>query len=104
MTNNLMHPASCGNCGFTTTDVHLLAAHSCDVQAQGGRCEDFPCCGHEMGDCNGEKYGSDEAIKAHAMDHFDCEHEFGICRLEDEEPEDEDDDTYDEVAFTGSEY
>lgn len=27
-------------------------------------CEDFPCCGHEMGDCNGQKYGSDESIKA----------------------------------------
>lgn len=28
------------------------------------RCEDFPCCGHEAGDCDGSKYGSDEAIKA----------------------------------------
>ena len=27
-------------------------------------CEDFPCCGHEAGDCNGQKYGSDEAIMA----------------------------------------
>ena len=26
-------------------------------------CEDYPCCGHEMNDCNGTKYGSDEAIK-----------------------------------------
>jgi len=25
-------------------------------------CEDYPCCGHEMGDCEGQKYGSDEAI------------------------------------------
>ena len=25
-------------------------------------CEDFPCCGHELGDCNGQKYGSDESI------------------------------------------
>jgi hypothetical protein len=29
-------------------------------------CEDFPCCGHEAGDCNGQKYGSDESIKANA--------------------------------------
>lgn len=28
------------------------------------RCEDFPCCGHEAGDCNGGLYGSDESIKA----------------------------------------
>lgn len=26
-------------------------------------CEDFPCCGHEAGDCNGQKYGSDDSIK-----------------------------------------
>ena len=26
-------------------------------------CEDYPCCGHESGDCNGGKYGSDESIK-----------------------------------------
>lgn len=27
-------------------------------------CEDFPCCGHERGDCEGQLYGSDEDIKA----------------------------------------
>ena len=27
-------------------------------------CEDFPCCGHEQGDCDGQKYGSDAAIMA----------------------------------------
>lgn len=27
-------------------------------------CEDYPCCGHEMGDCRGLRYGSDESIKA----------------------------------------
>jgi len=26
-------------------------------------CEDFPCCGHEMGDCNGSLYDSDNLIK-----------------------------------------
>ena len=30
-------------------------------------CEDYPCCGHEMGDCEGKLYGSDEAIKARAI-------------------------------------
>ncbi len=25
-------------------------------------CEDYPCCGHELGDCEGQKYGSDESI------------------------------------------
>ena len=27
-------------------------------------CEDYPCCGHEMNDCRGQKYGSDESIIA----------------------------------------
>lgn len=60
----LPSPATCSTCGFTTSDIALLSGHSCDVQDNGGRCEDFPCCGHESGDCNGLLYGSDEAIKA----------------------------------------
>lgn len=62
----LPSPATCSTCGFTTSDIALLSGHSCDVQDNGGRCEDFPCCGHESGDCNGLLYGSDEAIKAAA--------------------------------------
>jgi len=31
-------------------------------------CEDWPCCGHEWGDCDGSKYGSDEAIKQAVYD------------------------------------
>lgn len=34
-------------------------------------CEDFPCCGHEAGDCNGEKYGSDESIWARVQAQWD---------------------------------
>lgn len=83
MTTYLPSEASCTTCGFTTRDIHLLANHSCDVQAQGGRCEDYPCCGHELGDCNGEKYGSDEAIKAYAMEHSTCDHENGYCEVQD---------------------
>ena len=26
-------------------------------------CEDYPCCGHEQGDCEGLRYGSDKSIK-----------------------------------------
>jgi hypothetical protein len=29
-------------------------------------CEDYPCCGHELNDCDGKKYGSDETIKEKA--------------------------------------
>jgi hypothetical protein len=36
-------------------------------------CEDFPCCGHEFGDCDGSKYGSDEEIKAAVWARMDDE-------------------------------
>ncbi len=36
-------------------------------------CEDFPCCGHEAGDCDGALYGSDEDIKAQAIRELDLE-------------------------------
>lgn len=61
---HLKFEATCPDCGFTSRDIHLLNNHSCDTQNNGGRCEDYPCCGHESGDCNGLLYGSDEAIKA----------------------------------------
>lgn len=81
MTNPMIlnHSATCGNCSFTTTDLGLLANHSCDIEEMGGQCEDFPCCGHEQGDCNGLKYGSDEAIKSDP--HLLCDHEQGICEV-----------------------
>lgn len=53
---------SCKECGFQSYDTKLLEHHDCYIQQNGGRCEDYPCCGHEMGDCNGLKYGSDESI------------------------------------------
>ena len=41
-------------------------------------CEDYPCCGHELNDCDGKKYGSDESIKkkvweAYARNGYDYE-------------------------------
>jgi hypothetical protein len=37
-------------------------------------CEDFPCCGHEMGDCEGGLYGSDEAIIEAHMERMNSEY------------------------------
>jgi hypothetical protein len=65
-------------------------------------CEDYPCCGHELGDCEGLKYGTDESIKNDP--HLLCDHENGICELDDGYEEPDDDDTYDDMAFAGSEY
>jgi hypothetical protein len=69
---------TCDECGFSSHDQALMDNHSCDTQEHGGRCEDYPCCGHEAGDCNGQLYGSDEAIKEHAMAHAHCDHEAGV--------------------------
>jgi len=65
----------CDECGFTTHDEMLIRNHSCETQEHGGYCEDYPCCGHEMGDCNGQKYGSDEAIKEMAYERMRMEDE-----------------------------
>jgi hypothetical protein len=79
--------ASCRDCGFTSNDIHLLNNHSCDVQQNGGHCEDYPCCGHEWGDCNGLKYGSDQAIQADP--HLLCDHENGDCQVDYEDDDDD---------------
>lgn len=82
-------PARCTECEFTTRDSALLANHSCDTQEFGGRCEDYPCCGHEMGDCNGLLYGSDKSIKELVerdwrTGHGYCDHAEGIFNCEDD--------------------
>jgi hypothetical protein len=86
---HLAHPAACAYCGFSTTDIVLISNHDCETNLRGGRCEDYPCCGHEAGDCNGQLYGSDEAIKADAMKHSNCDHAAGVYDCEDLD-EDED--------------
>jgi hypothetical protein len=57
-----------------------------------GRCEDFPCCGHEPGDCDGSLYGSDESIKMQVEEvwrsgHGYCDHQNGIYECESDEDE-----------------
>ena len=52
------------------------------------RCEDSPCCGHEAGDCQGQKYGTDEQIKERVYaeirnGHGNCDHESGHYVCED---------------------
>lgn len=87
--------AACTDCGYTGT-LHALELHSCQIQETGGRCEDYPCCGHTDGDgC--------QTLPEHTMEywlegpgarHLGCDHEAGICDAEyDEEDEDDDDGT-----------
>ena len=40
---------TCNECGYSGS-IDRVRLHSCDVQANGGRCEDYPCCGHTDGD------------------------------------------------------
>lgn len=80
----------CSECGFASRDLGLLSNHNCDITLNGGRCEDYPCCGHESGDCNGLLYGSDEAIKEYVYAHPYCDHENGIwecANAYDDEPD-----------------
>lgn len=89
--------SKCEQCGFSSTDYHLVQNHSCEIQQNGGHCEDYPACGHEYGDCNGQKYGSDESIKAEVEErwrtgHGYCEHAAGIYNCDDSGEYDEEDD------------
>jgi hypothetical protein len=90
--------ARCTDCGFESDDIQLVRNHSCDIELQGGTCEDYPACGHEWGDCNGRLYGSDEHIKAQVAEDFrnghgSCDHENGFYDCEDmgDDYEDEED-------------
>lgn len=40
---------TCNECQFSGS-LAAVALHSCQIQQQGGRCEDYPCCGHTDGD------------------------------------------------------
>lgn len=40
-------------------------------------CEDYPCCGHEPGDCEGRLYGSDAAIIEAAYRRMELEDQYG---------------------------
>ncbi len=40
---------TCQDCQYAGT-IAAVELHSCDIQDQGGRCEDYPCCGHTDGD------------------------------------------------------
>lgn len=40
---------TCDACGFRGS-LDAVSVHSCYVQEMGGRCEDYPCCGHTDGD------------------------------------------------------
>lgn len=47
------------------------AAQADEEEWEPATCEDWPCCGHEAGDCRGLLYGSDDDIKARVQARWD---------------------------------
>lgn len=50
-------------------------------------CEDYPCCGHELGDCDGTLYGD-----VRNDPHLFCDHNTGLCDALDDDDDLEDTD------------
>lgn len=72
--------AACAECGYVGS-LHALALHSCDIQAFGGHCEDYPCCGHTDGDGCQTLPEHTSAYWA-ASPHLLCDHEAGVCEAD----------------------
>lgn len=85
---------TCNDCSATGGQRFMLShdcAHNQYVNENGGRCEDYPCCGHTDGDgCR--------QLESHTADfwrdnpHLLCDHETGHCEVDyDDEPDAHDD-------------
>jgi len=95
--------ATCVDCGHTTS-LAGLALHDCTIAEQGGRCEDYPCCGHTDGDgCQTlPTHTADYYRRNPALTHLGCDHNTGYCDYE-EEAEPESDEEFGD-AMSGVEY
>lgn len=83
----------CNRCKFSGSEAEVKV-HSCYVQEQGGRCEDYPCCGHTDGDgCQTRPEHTSEYWAS--SPHLGCDHEAGICEAYDDYDEDEANDEFD---------
>ena len=85
---------TCNQCGFSGP-IDRVRLHSCQIQEQGGRCEDYPACGHTDGDgCQTlPEHTSEYWMRPENAIHLGCDHEAGFCDAYmddyDEEEEDE---------------
>lgn len=75
--------ATCDECGYSGS-LAALGLHSCDIQENGGRCEDHPACGHTDGDgCQTlPEHTADYYRRNPALTHLGCDHETGHCDYE----------------------
>lgn len=86
---------TCNTCGSRGT-LRWMSAHPCEdnaqIREQGGRCEDYPCCGHTDGDGCATLESHTSAYWADHP-HLLCDHEAGICDVYEDEDEDEEEGT-----------
>lgn len=80
--------ATCDGCGYKGT-LRALELHSCDIQLQGGRCEDYPCCEHTdgLGCQTTPEMTSDYYRDNPALTHLGCDHNTGFCNYEEYDEE-----------------
>ena len=72
---------TCNECGTSGT-MEAVKLHDCDIALNGGRCEDFPACGHTDGDgC--------QTLESHTADYW-----MNLMR--------QDPDLYDEMDASGA--
>lgn len=67
-------------CGYVGT-LADIALHSCQIEEFGGRCEDYPCCGHTdgLGCQTTASMTSDYYTEGPGRAHLMCDHEAGWC-------------------------
>jgi len=71
-------------------------------------CEDWPCCGHTNtpdGDpCDPRAYGIKTSEEWANDPHLMCDHEQGICEVEEDDTDTDEQDDYDELNEDGTGY
>jgi hypothetical protein len=73
---------TCNEC-HTTGSLRWMETHDCqgvqDVNQFGGRCEDYPCCGHLDGECAPQERFTKEYWQDRMSDpDYDPDHDYGM--------------------------
>lgn len=72
--------ATANCCGFSGT-LRAIELHDCQIHENGGRCEDYPCCGHTdgLGCQTTPAMTGDYYLDGPGAAHLLCDHETGVC-------------------------
>lgn len=75
---------------LTNDEYHRLMTERTNATLINGHCEDYPCCGHtEQDPCRREWYDHPDAFNPSVNPHCFCEHEYGICEVEEYDDDDD---------------